>query len=74
MVLLPWDAMNTICLALIEYFSQNMVISDFPIFEFFEILVSTIFENISKPVGFLEKAMETWFVANLLSFQENFKL
>ena len=46
------------------------------IFVFFEILVSNIFENISKSVRFLRKAMNTCFVANLpsSSFQENFKL
>ena len=77
MILLPWDARNTICLALIGYFSQNTGLipgrSWFCIFfynfcVFIEIFVSNIFENISKPVGFLEKAMNTCFVANLPSF------
>ena len=41
---------------------------------FFEILVPNIFENILKSVGFIGKAMNTCFVANLPSFEENFKL
>ena len=75
MILLPWDARNTICLALIGYFSQKHGVNSwsFLISQFFAIFVSNIFENISKPVGFLEKAMKTCFVANLPSFQENFK-
>ena len=41
---------------------------------FFKISVSNIFENISKTVGFQIKAtMNTYFVANLFSFPENFK-
>ena len=80
MILLPWDARNTISLALLGYFSQNVGITSgsswfcekFEGF-FFEV-VSDIFENISKYVGFLEKAIKTYFVENLPSFQENFKL
>ena len=44
------------------------------IFVFFEILVPNIFENISKSVRFLRKAINTCFVENLPSFQENLKL
>ena len=77
MTLLPWDARNTICLALIGYFSQNMELIPgrfWFFFVFFEISVLNIFENISKPVGFMKKAMNTCIVANLPSFQENCKL
>ena len=57
MVLLPWDASNTICLELIGHFSQNMGLTPgcswfcifFTIFVFVEILVLNIFENILKP-------------------------
>ena len=57
MILLPWDARNTICLAFEGIFSQNMGLipgrSWYRNFflHFFDIIVSTIFENISKPVG-----------------------
>ena len=80
MILLPWDTRNTICHALIGYFIVRIwgwfsVVTDFfTIFVFFEIFVSNIFENISKLVDFLEKAMKTCFVANVPSFQENFEL
>ena len=55
---------------LLSLFLQKKV----TIFVFFEILVPNIFENISKSVGFLRKAINTCFVANLPNFQENFKL
>ena len=83
MVLLPWDARNNICLALIgsEYGVKSwsfLILPFFTIFVFFEIFVSIIFENISTPVCFVayytKKAMRTCFVANLPSFQKNFKL
>ena len=83
MILLTWDARNAICLAHLEYFSQNMGLipgrswfcNFFLQFLYFsEIFFSNISENISKPVGILEKAMKTCFVANLPSFQENFSL
>ena len=46
MIMLPWDARNTICLALLGYFSQKHVLRNFfRTFVFFEI-VSNIFENI----------------------------
>ena len=34
---------------------------------------SSIFDNLLKSAGFLGKAMDTCFAANLSSFQENFK-
>ena len=77
MILLPWDARNTICLALIGYFSQNMGLvpgrSWFCNFLYSSNQFQTFFENISKTVGSLEKAINTHFVWNLSSFQENFK-
>ena len=80
---LPWNAKKDICLhslgILSNKMSYNFWLSLFlqkkvTIFVFFEILVPNIFENISKSVRFLRKAMNTCFVANLTSFQENFKL
>ena len=60
MVLLPWDARNTICLALIEYFSQNMVISDFATFflqflYFSKFLFQTFFKISQNLLVFLKK-------------------
>ena len=65
---------NDICLHSLGILSNKMsynfwLISVFAkkvtIFVFFEILVPNIFENISKSVRFLIKAMNTCFVANL---------
>ena len=73
MIVLPWDARNTIFLGLFlsEYvvYSWSFLILQFFLFSFFD----NIFENILKPVRFPEKAMETCFEA-LFSFQKNFKL
>ena len=84
MILLTWDARNAICPALIGDFSQNIGLTPgyswfciFLQFWYFGILVFfvlNIFENISKPVGFIKKAINTCFIAKLPSFQENFKL
>ena len=42
-------------------------------FAFFKISVPNIFENISKPVGFLGKINKIYFVAKFSSYQENFE-
>ena len=70
MVSLPWDARKHLlyCTLIVARF---LVVRDFAIFFFYnfsQFLLSNIFENISKPVGFLEKAVNTCFVENLPSF------
>ena len=37
------------------------------------LIFKTLFENISKLFGFLEKLLNTFYVANVSSFQENFE-
>ena len=70
MILLPWNAKETICLALIRYFSQNMelipgrfwfCIFFFTFFVFFEIFVSNIFWKYLNTCWFSGKSYENMF-------------
>ena len=69
-ILLPWDAKNTICLALIGYFSQNMGLIHgrslfsnffFPIFCIFRNFCSKLFWKYLKNGWFSGKSYENMF-------------